>query len=276
MNKEELLKEREIWYNTIAVKYEIAKCLKNRELTFLASKNEEQQNKRTRYLIGWSVKYLDKHFTWFNFYKYLVNMYHSVSLFKEGSIPIFSYNLSLKRKEPKYDEFNDNYEKYVSGYNLFIDIDGKEDFETAYKDLKSVKKIFDEYKLPYYVVNSSFNGFHIVIPQNYMPKIEINELINTIRDVIYNFSGIYGFKSIDTSITDLKRICKVPYSYECYGAICLPLTDEQIEEYTFNMVKMKNVLSQNIIRDRGLLIRKHGLTDEELKEKVIKFIEDFK
>jgi hypothetical protein len=103
---------------------------------------------------------------------------------------------------------------------------------------------------------------------------EMDKLIEKLNGVIYNLKGIFKLSSLDNSVIDLKRICRLPYSYSCDGSICLPLDDSQIQNFNPEMVKMENVM-KNIIRDRGLLTRAWGLSEQQLKENVVKFLKDF-
>lgn len=270
IKKSEAIEKKKLYYSNIAVRFEIIKCLKHREMSMLNPRIDIDK-KMVRYLIAFNLEYLNKHLERFAFNKCLANLYHSVAILKE--IPIFSYNLKERTKIQEYQDFNKNYDRYVVGYNLFIDIDN-ENWQESLKDTLEVKKIFDEYKVPYYILNSSYKGFHLHIPAEYMPKKDIFELIAEINNVAYNLRGIYDIKSIDTSIFDLKRICKVPYSLNHDGAVCLPLNDLQLSIYSPEIVKMENVL-KTIIRDRGKLIRTHNLSEEQLKENVSKFINDF-
>ncbi len=273
-DREQILRERIFWYNQTYITLELVKCLKNRELCFLTLKTEEKK-KAVRYLLGFNLDYFKKHFNWFNVDKSLINIYHSVALLKP-EVPVFSYDLKIRGKEKAYTEFNENYSDYVEKYNFFMDIDGKTDFKLALKEAKEIKKIFDEYKLPYYILNSSFWGFHFVIPSEYMPSMDIFKLLETLNEVLYNFVGISEFKMVDETIVDLKRVQKCPYSYSCDGSVVLPLSDEQLNNFKQDMVGMQRVLKDVRIMNRGLLLRTHNLTDEKLKENVLKFLEDFK
>lgn len=270
--RERILAERRTWYNFRFVQFELVKCLKHRELCFLSPKSEEIKHP-VRYLLAFSVEYLLKHFQRFDFLKNPLNIYHSVATLE--NVPVFSYNLAERRKDEKYKEFNQNYANYVVGYNIFFDFDGHEDFAKCLEEVKEAKKILDEYKLPYYILNSSFQGFHIHIPTEYLPKIEISQLIKTLNKVIYNFKGVYAFATLDNSIVDIKRVCAIPYGIKCDGSICLPLTDEQLEHFTPEMVSMASVLKNVIIKERGLLTRNLELGEEKLKANVSKFIKDF-
>ncbi len=272
-DREQILRERNFWYGQTYILFEIVKCLKNRELCFLTLKSEEKK-KAVRYLLGFNIDYLKKHMAWFNTEKGLLNIYHSVALLKP-TVPVFSYNLKVRSRDEKYEEFNKNYSNYVEKYNFFLDIDGKEDFKLALKEAKEIKKIFDEFKIPYYILNSSFWGFHFVIPSEYMPDLDIIKLLETLNELLYNFIGIHDFKMVDETIVDLKRVQKCPYSYSCDGSIVLPLDDKQLQNFKQEMVVMQTVLKDVRIKDRGLLLRTHNLSKEELKKNVLKFIESY-
>jgi hypothetical protein len=274
IKKQEAIDKKKEYYSNTFVLFEMVKALKHRELAMLNHRIDIER-KNIRYLLAFNIDYLKKHFKRFDFDKSLTNLYMSVSLFNQN-VPVFSYNLKERRKDEKYQEFNKNYKKYVKGYNLFIDIDSDWDWKTALKETLQIKELFDEYKLPYFILNSSFKGFHIHIPAEYMPEMEIDELLIKINEVVYNIKGIYDIKSIDMSIFDLKRICKLPYSYVQDGSICLPLSDKQLASFHPNLVKMENVMKNIKLKERGLLLRTHNLSFEELKINVSKFIEDFK
>jgi hypothetical protein len=273
LTREQILAERIEWYSKTFVLLEIVKCLKNRELCFLSSKNELSK-KAVRYLLGMSCDFIKKHMTWFNFLKSNINIYHSTALLKP-IVPVFSYNLEERKKSEAYQNFDKNYADFVEGYNFFVDFDIKGDFEKGFVEAKEFKKILDSYKLPYYVLNSSFQGFHFCIEAKYLPKMPINELITLIREVIYNLKGIYSLSKLDDSITDLKRVQKCPYSY-VDGAVALPLDDKMFEKFQQSDVAMRKVLSTIKIMGRGLQVRNWGLTEQELQANVKKFFEEYK
>lgn len=272
VKRSKIVQKMKDYYSNIFVRFEIIKCLKHRELAFLNPK-EDCNHRALRYLLAFNLDYLDKHLERFDFYKNLNNLYHSVALLKD--VPVFSYNLKERKKSEEYLEFNKNYQNYVVGYNLFLDIDGGNDFELAYQEAKQIKEILEEYKVPFYLLNSSYKGFHFQIPAEYMPDLEIKELMEKISKVIYNIKGIYDLQTLDISVGDIKRLCKMPYSAVTDGSICLPLDDKQFAGFKREMVKMENVLSKIMIKNRGLLMRTHNLSFEQLKENVKKFISEF-
>lgn len=273
--REKFIFERKQYYSNTFVLFEIVKCLKNRELCFLTAKGEEKK-KAVRYLLGFSLEYMQKHIDWFGFYGSLINMYHSVALLKPN-VPVFSYHLEKRLSDEQYVNFNKNYLDFVENFNLFFDIDGKREPIKAYAETGVIKKLFDEYKLPYYILNSSKTGFHIHIPSQYMPNLSPKIIMSYATSIIYNLKGIYELECLDSGVIDMKRVCKVPYSYNSGdGSICLPLNDAQFTMYRPENVEMANVLRNVMIKNRGLLVRNHGLSENQLKANVLKFIEDFK
>jgi len=270
--RQRIIEERKQWYSQTFVLFEIVKGLKHRELCFLTPKFEEKK-KAVRYLLALNVDYLRKHFQAFAFEKSLMNMYHSVAVLRD--VPVFSYNLMARKHEDIYQEFNKNYEKYAVGYNFFFDVDGKENPALAFEEAKQIKNILEEFKVPYYLLNSSKTGFHFVVPSWFLSFESIDKTLEVLNNVLYNIIGIYDFKCLDPSIIDMKRVQKVPYSYECSGCICLPLDDEQFQNFSPKIVEAQSVMANNRIKNRGLLIREYGLNEEQLKENVKKFLGEF-
>jgi len=271
MDKEKILELRKKWMSQVFVRLEIVKALNGHELSFISAKGEEKKL-AIRYLFARSIEYLDKHTAWANFDKKLLNMYMSVVTLK--NIPIFSYNLEKRLSDEKYKEFNKNYQNYVINSDFFVDMDGKEDFETCLKETKELKKILEEYRVPYWIMNSSLKGFHFHIPQQFMPDFNENSL-KLIGEVMHNLKGVHSFTCLDDSICDLKRLCKVPLSSVCDGSVCLPLTDAQVENFRPENVEIENVLRTITIKNRGLLLRDYGLDSSVLKENTKKFLADY-
>jgi hypothetical protein len=85
---------------------------------------------------------------------------------------------------------------------------------------------------------------------------------------------IDGITSLDDSIFDSRRVLKLPYSF-CLGNIVLPLDDEQIENFSIELVKPENVLSTMQIKDRGLLERHSDQTPEQARASFLKMASNF-
>ena len=269
-NNSEILQNQKAWYENKFIKFEIVKCLLHRELAILSPKGIIPK-KCVRYLLAFSVDYLDKHFHRWELCKDLCNIYMSVAYLKD--MPVFSYNLKKRREE--YAKFRADYFNHIIGYDLFIDMDGKEDFDLCYKETKELKELFESYKIPYWLMPSSRHGFHIHIPHEYMPDIETKKLLLILNSLIYNIKGIYDFKTLDDSVIDYARICKIPMSFVNDNSICLPLSDEQFANFNQELITPSYVLKNIIIKNRGVLTRTYGLDNEALKKNVEKFIEDF-
>lgn len=272
-NEEKILEERKIFYSYPAIKFEMIKALHHRELAFLSDKSVPKENKKAiRYLLAFNLPFLEKHFKFMNVLKHPFNLYMSVAVLQ--NIPIFSYNLKLRRQEAKYKEFNEHYTDHIIGYDGFFDFDGKENFQKCYAEAKVFKKLLEEYKIPYYLINSSFHGFHFKIPAQYMPTGKWDDVVYRNNLVLRGLKAIYDFSCLDDLVIDCKRLCKLGYSYCCDGSICLPLDDSQFENFNEELVSLKSVLGLKI-RDRGLLVRTYGLTIEKLKENVFNFWDEF-
>lgn len=268
--EEKFLSDRKAYYQNTFVLMEIVKCLKNRECAWI----DRDGKKNIRYLYASKVDFLKIHFDKLDFYNYRVNMYCSVATLSH--IPIITYNLKTRRLTPEYKDVNENYAKFVTSYEIFFDFDLKEDFESGFKEAKEFKKILDEMKVPYLLHNSSKRGFHFIIPNEFCNNKDPLKNVDIFRDVIYNIKGIYDFKFLDSSVTDLKRIRKLQYSVVSDGSICLPLNDKEFEYFTPQDVEIKNVLQNIKIKNRGLLLRDFGLDKIQLQKNVEKFIKEYR
>lgn len=271
--KEALLALQHKYYAFVPALFEIVKEVKNRTFDMLTSKIETE-NFGTRYFYAGSVDFLKKHLEAMNISKgkHLINIYRSNALLKEGCVPVFSYDLTKRKDDPKYKEFNDNYLANAVSFDLIVDIDGQT-IEQSFETAKEVKALFDEFKLPYYVKNSGRRGFHIIIPGQYMPSMPIDELIKTIYNVLYNMMGIHGWV-LDLSTINPKGIIKCAYSFDS-GNISLPLNDYEFVNFTPDKVRCEYVLRSVFLKNRGLKIREYGLSKEELCKNVKNFFREY-
>ena len=234
-------------------------------------------DKAIRYFPASNLDFLKKPIEKYNIKKIPRNFYIGCSTL--SFIPLFTYDLHTRTKSPEYIKFNEDYEKYITGFDFFIDIDGKEDFKKALEEIKELQEAFDEMKLPFYIIPSSSKGFHLVIPEQYVPKLPIEELLTTIKIIQHNLIGTYDLKCIDKSVLmDIKQLRKVPYSPTLDGYVCLPLSPEQLIECEKSMdfLKIDNVMKNVRIKNRGLLIHNIELPEEELKQNVEKFFKLYK
>jgi hypothetical protein len=282
--KEQILKYRAYWYQRVFCTMECVKNLHNKETAFLTNKGETEGFLNVRYLYASSYDMFQKHITELDFLNRNINVYRSVATMSPNSIPVSSYNLIRRVEEPAYQEFSKNYKSYVENYDMIFDIDfkGYENISQAYYDVKKIKDLFEEFKLPYGIWNTSFKGVHFFIDGKYFKKEEENWLdarLKLFQEIAHNIKGIYSLKGLDLSIFDAKRIAKLPYSFVGDGSICLPLDNTQFEEFFVNPLKtvgFRYVMNLIHIKNRGLLIRNQDLSEEILKENVAKFVETFK
>jgi len=242
------------WYDNLTIKYEIVKILKGRE-TAIRSPSEKLT---WRCLKIHNVDYMKSNFDRFDFDKHLFNIYYSLAHLKD--MPIFSFNIA-KRKEQQKD-FNANFKDYYNGYDIGIDFDShirNEKFEIVNLPVRDVqnqvqefKEILDLYDVPY-TLKFSGSGFHVNIP--HFAQEGINNVLTTAKRLNDDLFNVYNLKSVDTSITDLRRIWKCPYSLDTNtGNIALPLDDTQFENFNLDMVKPAEVLNLKL-RDRGECLR---------------------
>jgi hypothetical protein len=261
---------------------EIAKCLHHRELAFLTAKGEEKRL-NVRYLYGASYDIFQKHIQALNFLDKNINMYRSVATLKPNAIPVAPYNLIRRLEDMEYQELNQNYEQYVEDYDFLLDFDGKEYTQPnkMYFDAKNIKKIFDDFSLPYGVWNSSLKGIHFWIDGRYFPK-ETEDWLKKrcalFQSIANNIKGIYAIDGLDTGIFDMKRLCKAPYSFISDGSICLPMDDKQFEEFFASPERVagyRQVMAKVFIKNRGLLVRNLHLSEEQLKKNCERFVKEF-
>lgn len=272
---ENLRLAREKWYSQTFVMLEMIKACQHRELAFLMDKAVPRElRKGIRYSVAIKIDYVKDHFKAFNFFNRNFNLYHSIATLKP--FPLMSYNLKERKKSPDYINFDKNYMDYVLGFDLFLDFDGGDKPELALKEMREVKSILDVKKVPYYVVNSSLKGFHIKIPYEYMPTYgQPVQALARIVSFIRRFKTIYLFETLDETVIDPKRVAKLPYSIVGDLSVCLPLSDLQIANFRPEMVLMSEVLRITRIKNRGLIVRTHGLTFEQLRENTKSFIEEY-
>lgn len=259
----ELEKMSKIWYNTPAIAFELIASMKYRESVFIAKNRPTVQ----RMLKINAVRYMYMNFDRYKFYdeEYLYNVYSSVAHFP--SLLMCSFKWEEKKEQVAL--FNANFQDYVKGYDLFIDLDN-ENPKLVYSSTKRLKEIFDKYKLPYSLIFSGNKGYHINIDYNNLPKqlqqMKYKDLSILFKLFAYELKISEKIKDIDTSIYDLRRIRKTPYSivYPFYY-VALPLSDEQFDNFSLDMVFLPNLIDKATeFAHRGVLTR-YGDNENLLK-----------
>lgn len=251
---EELKKQ---WYNTDAVAFEMINAMKYRESVFIATNKKVTQ----RMLKINAVRFLYMNFDRYRFFEQecLYNIYNSVAHFPE--LPMGSFRYEEKREQQA--KFNANYMEFIKGYDLFIDLDNP-NFQLVYSSAKLLKEIFDSHDVRYSVIYSGTKGLHFTVEYQNLPnelkQLSFDKLAKLFKLFAYELKLIKKIKDIDTSVFDLRRIKKVPYSVVYpYYRVALPLTDEQFENFNISDVFLPNLEPEQMKR-RGLLTRQ-GTTD---------------
>jgi hypothetical protein len=252
MEEEKLEQLRANWYSSEPVMFEIVKCLKDRETTFIG-------NFVMRNIKAHAIRYLESNMNRFHFLKDKMNLYNSLSMFY--GMPMFSYNKEERKKQQL--EWNEGFRNSMIGYDFLFDIDCDFNPKFSYATTWKVKEIFDRYNIRYYLLFSAGknNGFHIRVSYEdfpeWMKKMDWDKLCDMIKRFAFRFKAIEGLEFIDDSIFDLRRVAKCPYSCVYpYFRIALPLSDEQFTNFDLNKMTLQ-YWTKHIeeIRNRGLLKR---------------------
>ena len=135
-------------------------------------------------------------------------------------------------------------------------------------------------KYPILLHNSGSKGFHFCIDERYITtRISPIKRPGVFGKIMDNMIKDELLKTVDTSIYDARRILKLAYSLCNNNGIeyvALPLSDFQFENWTYEKMKMLNVMKEVKLFKRGLLERNHGLSDTELRANVTRFMKDYK
>jgi hypothetical protein len=258
---------RHFWYSKNEVLYEIIKCSQYREVVFL---DKDHQMPIIRCMFIYKVDNLKEHFKQYHFMNsFSYNMYISCALLK--NTPPFSFDY-IKRRE-QMSVFSGNadqkgtYLNSWSGYDMFFDFDSnnEEDIYDAYKDALKVKSFFDTFQINYCITFSGAKGFHIRVPFKSLPQGLGLRLVAFCKIFAEKLKVNLNLPTLDTGIFDDRRIIKAPYSFD-RGNICLPLSDDQFNNFNITKMKVTNVLKDVKIFNRGLLWRNDQKNPEEQQQ----------
>jgi hypothetical protein len=278
--KAKLLQNQHHYYNQTYVLFEMLKCLKGHTLDVLSPNSVEEKKMKARYFYATTFDFLKKHFEVLGISKgdKLINIYRSIAHFPEDSLKFFGYNMKTRKESAEYQNFSKNMHNIIDGFDFLVDIDS-ESLQHSYEIAKEIKKeIFDEYKLPYFIKNSGRKGFHIQIPSEFISYKGL-ETINKIQKIVRNLGVVYDYqKQLDASPLFHAGLIKLAYSFDASSnCISMPLSDEEFDKFTPEMVLFENVVYKKAfnIKNRGLLIRKWNLSDAELKANVKRFMGEY-
>lgn len=291
---------RKGYYSNIDVQFELIYQQMHRETFFLPYQEVKGKLESTppiRWLNASAIKFLKMHWERYNFLDKPMNMYHSLAKYKD--FPTFSYNWRTKSQQQQIwlDAFKDR----VTSYDLFIETDSP-DLKIAHSDSVEIKKILDEHKVRYYINFSGSKGFHFIVPYEefnflrhvplYSQKIESNvknfkkflekfpiepddsevDLVLLFKVIAHKIKMLYVLDTVDTSVQDVKRVKKTAYSWDVKSnLIALPLDDEQMMNFSKDIVRPENVIKAGVHK-RRLLWRNTNIINREsgLKELLLK------
>lgn len=239
--------EAEEWYNNETVKRLILPHLKFRESAVISKQNDRMS---MRYLSLFNEKSLDIMFKILKFCSKdkLYNLYSSLARFK-GGFPVIGYWGNKRKMRMK--DISENYHKIVLAADFAIDIDAPTHkyMDYAYISAKAIKKMFDTLDVPY-SVRFSGCGFHFIIPACYFKHdrsydgYDQDSIYSVYRQIADSLSEEFS-EFVDTSIYDMKRVLKVPYSlaqYKDSTYVCYPFNDHE----DFESFKLENMKPDHI------------------------------
>jgi len=247
-------KLKQEWYSHVCVKYEIIKNLMHRETAVIHVVNSK---KTLRCLKINAVRYLEMNDSRYKLFEEPYNIYASLSKFP--NLPVFSFSTYVKRQQQQ--QFNKEYKDYITEFDYLMDIDN-EDISKARETCLEVKKIFDKFKVPYSVMFTGKKGFHIRVSYEDFPdwlkQKSWDEMSTILKTFSENIRLLNNLPDIDLAVYDLRRIAKIPYSVVYpYYFIALPLSDDQLENFTLEMVSLPVWMKKaETVKNRGMLKRK--------------------
>lgn len=262
------------WYSQTYILLEMVKCLQHRELVFLEKKNPSTDVRRPRVIRccpGYTVDILKSNLKAFRVLDFpYINFYYSLMHLEK--MPLFSYAPAQRAESYKVWTAG-GYKEQWQGFDFGLDLDG-DTVEKARQDLLKVKKLFDQYKIPYSVRFSGQRGFHLCVEHQWLPQLPEERIVRMCGELATMMMEIDKIKSVDDTIFDNRRVLKLPYSFD-RGNICLPLDDYQIENFRIDMVKPESVIKSVKIMNRGVLERYADQPVETARASFLKLAENF-
>jgi len=247
---EELKRE---WYDSVPVQYEVVKNLIHRETAIIHVVNSK---KTLRCLKINAVRYLLINDNRYKIFLEPYNVYASLSKFP--NLPVFSFSGYVKKQQQT--KFNQEFREYMHGFDFLMDIDNP-DIQLAHVSSVEVKKEFDEFKVPYWLMFSGSKGFHFRVDYEDFPvwlkEKSWDEIASTLKKFSENFRLLNNLPDIDLAVYDLRRIAKIPYTivYPFYF-VALPLSDSDFKNFSLEMVSLPIWMQKvSTIKNRGLLKR---------------------
>lgn len=294
---------RKGFYGNVDLQFEMIHQHLHREtffLPYIEVDGKLQSTPPIRWLNASALKFLKLHWDRYDFLEKPMNLYFSLATYKD--FPTFSYNWRTKSQQQKV--WLEAFKDYVAKYDLFIETDSQ-DLKESYADSLAIADFLNKYKMVYHVKFSGSKGFHFIIPYDEFAflglKVFDNVLESNVKDFgslllkcpvplpdgEHTFDVVMLFKlialriktllaciTVDTSVQDVKRVCKTGYSMDVKsGLVAYPLDDNQLKNFTKDMVTPVKVLSYKNHK-RGLLWRHLDVPKQEREQRILEMLRD--
>ncbi len=245
------------WYDLKPVKFEIVKQTGGRECGFLVFKvdNGELKDFMSRGFKIHSVSYMEYFMNAIGFFRNSTNIYYSVAHVKD--IP--SFTLNLKKRAASMEDFNTNFDKYVTDYDLLIDLDpeGGDVLNTEIiQQARDVCEMLDQFHIRY-SIRVSGKGIHVYVAGIQFPMYDKFEKPGLYKKITENLRQLMGFTFVDDTLYEdgniCRRYCKVPWTIDVKtGNVCLPLTSEELKSFRKEDAHWKSVVKNRKIFNAGV------------------------
>lgn len=252
--------EVENYYSQPMIHWAICKYVYERTLDFIIPRKIDPNGIAFRYRRAVSPKAISLFFDKFNIMRKPFNIYASNAKINPQGFPIIDMRPEIAKKQVA--EVTANYSKYLKAYDLRFDLD-HEDIMVAHAEAIKVKDLLDEYHVPYWVMFSGNKGFNFCIDSEKIPQeYQLLDLPEMNLKIAENISRKLKLKTLDLSVYTLERVFKVPYSVARErNLVALPLTDDQLENFSLESYDPKTVLRTVLLKNRGLLEREGTTKD---------------
>lgn len=292
------------YYNSKNILIEIIKGQIHRETAFIPYSWSDKEfklvsQKPIRWLNASAVRYLEKHFKRYDFLQTHMNMYFSLATYKD--FPTFSYSRVQKKKEQEV--WAEHFHRRIIRYDLFVETDSDEDVMVAHEDTIYLKQNYDRYRLVYSVKASGSKGFHLLTPYEEFEYLGLDiyneafhkedfekllhrlpmgleemkknlDIVILFKAIAVRMNTIWACDTVDTTVQDVKRVCKSAYSFDVKsGLVSYPLDDEQFKNFSVDMIRPINVIRNNNFK-RGMLWRNLDIPKRERMQSIRKLLQD--
>lgn len=274
---------RKMYYRVLDVQFELVHQLQGKEVMFIPYVKDEKGKWKVNLPIRWLksayIDMLKRHWEQFGFLKNEMNLYHSLATYE--NMPTFSYVWRYKSQQQKI--WLDKFQEYITKYDFFLETDDTDLSKSIKEDGIKIKLFLDEYKIKYSVSFSGSKGLHFIVPYEEfshikLPVVDVKgvyfDIVKLFKLLAMRIKTVLACDTVDTSVQDIKRVCKVKYSFDVKsGKIALPLTDDQLFNFNLEIVEPINVLKAGVHK-RGLLYRNTDVPKLDREKMILKLFKD--